>query len=39
MEQVKTADKAQNRLARELDTRAEMQRPPSVAGSRNPTVT
>ena len=29
MEQVKTADKAQNRLARELDTRAEMQRPTS----------
>ena len=29
MEQVKNADKAQNRLARELDTRAEMQRPTS----------
>ena len=29
MEQVKTADKAQNRLSRELDTRAEMQRPTS----------
>ena len=29
MEQVKTADKAQNRLARELDTRAAMQRPTS----------
>ena len=29
MEQVKTAEKAQNRLARELDTRAEMQRPTS----------
>ena len=29
MEQVKTADKAQNRLDRELDTRAEMQRPTS----------
>jgi len=29
MDQVKTADKAQNRLARELDTRAAMQRPTS----------
>ena len=29
MEQVKTADKAQNRLDRELDTRAAMQRPTS----------
>lgn len=29
MDQVKTADKAQNRLARELDMRAEMQRPTS----------
>ena len=29
MEQVKTADKAQNRLSRELDTRAAMQRPTS----------
>jgi hypothetical protein len=29
MDQVKTADKAQNRLSRELDTRAAMQRPTS----------
>ena len=29
MDQVKTAEKAQNRLARELDTRAGMQRPTS----------